>query len=88
MVEPQPAGPAVPGEPGRDVDEQAFLFVWREPHGRTLGNRRFRQVTVPFPRCDLDRRPPAVPGRRAGRTGPGQAGPGGRTERVVTVNPP
>ena len=32
MVEPQAPGPAVTGDAGGDVDEQAFLLVWSDQH--------------------------------------------------------
>ncbi|GAA1510736.1 hypothetical protein GCM10009677_49490 [Sphaerisporangium rubeum] len=56
MVQPQPTGLPVTGDTRRYVDEQAFLFVWGEPHGRTLGNNRFVGVTCGFPiRVGADR---------------------------------
>src|SRR5690606_15993458 len=56
VVEPQAAGPALACHSGGDVDEQPFLLVWGEPHGRTIGSRRFPGVAggcrVGFRLCD------------------------------------
>ena len=44
MVEPQAPGLRVAGHAGGDVDEQAFLLVWCEPHSRTIRTGGFHDV--------------------------------------------
>ncbi|GLW08616.1 hypothetical protein Misp01_37460 [Microtetraspora sp. NBRC 13810] len=51
MVEPESPGLAVAGDAGGDVDEQAFLLVWGEPHGRTLRTGCFPDVATPCRKC-------------------------------------
>ncbi|GGL10743.1 hypothetical protein Sme01_15850 [Sphaerisporangium melleum] len=63
MVQAQTPGLTLARDVRRDVDEQAFLFVWGEPHGRTLGNRGFADVTPAFRVCVGSHSPfrPALP---------------------------